>query len=260
MGNVATSTVQKMIFPSPKEIFFTPHQRALLHTVPSHVAIIPDGNRRWATLQGETVAYGYLHGATRLLETALAAKELGVSVVTFFSFSTENWKRSAGETDIFLQLLNLHLLHYAEALKDKKMRLSFIGDIEKMPLFLQETMDKVTELTSQNHAFDLVLALNYGGRDELVRAFRKMSQDQKTGILDTINEELISKYLDTARWPDPDLLIRTAGEQRLSNFLLWQSFYTENYIEEAYWPDFSSEKFLQALQTYQERRRRRGGG
>jgi undecaprenyl diphosphate synthase len=240
--------------------FFSPEQKQTLYTIPRHIAIIPDGNRRWATEHNESYLMGYLQGATRLIETALAAKELGVSVVTFFSFSTENWKRPDEEVDMFLELMNVHLLHYAEALSSQDIRLNVIGNYEKLPFYLQQTIENVTKATAEGKALDLVLALNYGGRDELVRAVNRIIAQHDRKELAVINEQTISQNLDTSPWPDPDLIIRTSGEQRLSNFLLWQCSYTENFVESAYWPDFSPNHLFSALHTYQMRKRRRGGG
>ena len=240
--------------------FFTPEQKQALHTIPRHIAVIPDGNRRWAIDHNESYMMGYLLGATRLIETALAAKELGVSVLTFFSFSTENWKRPDEEVDMFLDLMNAHLIHYAESLANQDIRLHVIGNCGRLPSYLQQTIENVTTATATGKSLDLVLALNYGGRDELVRAIHKIIEQHDRGNLEVIDEQTITQNLDTCHWPDPDLLIRTSGEQRLSNFLLWQCSYAENYVESAYWPDFSAKHLLSALQTYQMRKRRRGGG
>jgi undecaprenyl diphosphate synthase len=240
--------------------FFSPEQKQALHTIPQHIAFIQDGNRRWAIEHNESYMTSYLRGATRLIETTLAAKELGVSVVTFFSFSTENWKRPKAEVDMFLDLMNAHLLHYAQSLANQDIRLHVIGNHEQLPSYLQETIRNVTKDTEAGKSLDLVLALNYGGRDELVRAIHKIVEQHDRGCLDVIDEQTIARNLDTYRWPDPDLLIRTSGEQRLSNFLLWQCSYTEHYVESAYWPDFSPKHLFSALETYQLRKRRRGGG
>lgn len=242
------------------EEFFTSAEKKTLYTIPKHVAIIPDGNRRWAEEHNESVATGYIHGALRLIETALAAKEIGIHTLTFFSFSTENWKRPQNEIEIFLQLMELHLLHYASSLAEKDIRLHVIGDTQKLPQKLQETIYSVTQKTEKNSALHLVLAMNYGGRDELVRAFSKILNLYKEGFLLSVDEKTISSHLDTAPFPDPDLIIRTSGEQRVSNFLLWQGSYAEMYNEPAYWPDFSPTHFLSAMQTFQQRVRRRGGG
>jgi undecaprenyl diphosphate synthase len=246
--------------PIKKMPFFTREEKLSLHVIPRHIALITDGNRRWATEHGESYEMGYLMGATRLIETTLAAKELGIPVLTFFSFSTENWKRSDEEVTMFLDLMNAHLLHYAEALSNQDIRLHVIGDHEKLPIYLQDTIKAVTQATSNGKSLDLIFALNYGGRDELVRAVRKIIEQHDRGELDTIDERAITQNLDTHPWPDPDLLIRTSGEQRLSNFLLWQCSYTEHYIEPAYWPDFSTKHLLSILHTYQMRKRRCGGG
>jgi undecaprenyl diphosphate synthase len=246
--------------PLQKMPFFTTEEKDSLHILPRHIAIIPDGNRRWAIGRGESFMNGYLVGAQRLLETTLAAKELGISVVTFFAFSTENWKRPDAEVDMFLSLLNDHLLHYEQSLRDQDIRFCIIGNREKLPSYLQETIDFVTQSTSSGKSLDLVYALNYGGRDELVRTVRKIVAQYNARNITDIDEQTINENLDTHSWPDPDLVIRTSGEQRLSNFMLWQCSYSEHFMEPVCWPDFSTNHLLSVLRTYQMRKRRYGGG
>jgi len=241
--------------------FFTEHDLHDLDPLllPNHIAIIPDGNRRWAGEHNVPFVNGYLEGAQTLIKTALAAKELGVKTLTIFSFSTENWKRPEEERSTLFRLVDIHLKFYTKALVESNIRLHIIGNIKKLPKFLQETIHKVSRKTAKGTDLDLLLAINYGGRDELVRAFQKLiflyGADPHN-----ISEEAISQALDTSQWPDPDLIIRTSGEQRLSNFLLWQSSYAEVYIDKSYWPAFSPHHFLHALMSYQNRVRRRGGG
>ena len=227
----------------------------LSHNLPKHVAIIPDGNRRWAIHHNEPYITAYTKGAQTLITIALAAKEIGIPVLTIYSFSTENWKRSQQEAEMFLQLFDTHLSFYAQSLVESDIRLHFIGNTSALPPFLQKTIEHVTMVTAPGKALDIVFALNYGGRDEIVRAIKKVISTQNQDI----SEQTISQSLDTAKWPDPDLVIRTSGEQRLSNFLLWQSSYAETYTDPTLWIDFSPHNFLSAIKEYQSRTRRRGG-
>jgi undecaprenyl diphosphate synthase len=230
-----------------------------LDRLPRHVAIIPDANRRWAQAHCLPFVNGYLEGAQTLIRSALAAKEIGIPVLSVFSFSTENWKRPEDQVQMLMQLFDVHLNFYADALVSSDIRLQIIGDVERLPPFLQKTIEEVTTKTSSGKALDLVLAMNYGGRDELVRAFRKLASEYRNKHITEISEEAVSRALDTHRLPDPDLVIRTGGEERLSNFLLWQSFYAEVYTDSAPWPDFSPHHLLRAVVTYQSRARRHGG-
>jgi undecaprenyl diphosphate synthase len=161
---------------------------------------------------------------------------------------------------LVMKLFDVHLNFYADSLVKANIRLHIIGDIEKLPPFLQKTIERVTKQTALGTSLDLVLAMNYGGRDELVRAFRKLATLYQTDVIKNISEETVSRALDTHPWPDPDLIIRTSGEQRLSNFLLWQSSYAEVYTESIQWPNFTPSHLLQAIVAYQTRKRRHGGG
>lgn len=227
--------------------------------LPRHVAIIPDANRRWAQAHCLPFVNGYLEGAQTLIKTALAAKELGIPVLSVYSFSTENWKRPEEQIQMLMQLFDMHLNFYADSLVKADIRLQMIGDIERLPAFLQKTIEDVTAKTACGSSLDLVLAMNYGGRDELVRAFRKLAAMYRDEHITDISEEAVSNALDTHRLPDPDLVIRTGGEERLSNFLLWQSFYAEVYTDSAQWPDFSPHHLLRAVVAYQARSRKYGG-
>ncbi len=242
--------------------YFTEDDFACLKAapLPKHIAIIPDGNRRWAEKEHVPYINGYIKGAQTLIQTALAAKELSIPVITVYSFSTENWTRPQDEIHLVMKLFDLHLNFYADSLVKANIRLHIIGDIARLPLFLQETIARVMHQTASGTSLDLVLAMNYGGRNELVRAFRKLAELYQHGMVDTISEEAVSKALDTHPWPDPDLLIRTSGEQRLSNFLLWQSSYAEMYTDEESWPNFTPQHLLHAVVAYQSRQRRHGGG
>lgn len=228
--------------------------------VPRHVAIIMDGNRRWASSHGLSDVLGHEAGAERVLEVVRAAVKCGVKYLTIFSFSTENWKRSAIEVAHLMALLRNNLLAKKEELVQEGIRLTMIGRREGLPPALLEAVEEVEEATQYGEAFRLTLAINYGGRDEICRAVRKIAHEIAHGQLqqDQIDEALLTRYLDTAALPDPDLLIRTGGERRLSNFLLWQTSYAEVYITGVHWPAFSATCFFDALEDYAARQRRMG--
>ncbi len=259
---VATSLRSNLRELAPQEgPFFTEADVESLQysRLPKHVAIIPDANRRWAQAHCLPFVNGYLEGAQTLIRSALAAKELGISVLSVYSFSTENWKRPEDQIQMLMQLFDVHLNFYADALVSSDIRLKIIGDVERLPPFLQKTIDEVVAKTSSGKSLELVLAMNYGGRDELVRAFRKLATMYRGDDIKEISEESVSQALDTHLLPDPDLVIRTGGEERHSNFLLWQSFYAEVYTDPSPWPDFSPHHLLRAVTAYQSRTRRYGG-
>lgn len=231
--------------------------------VPTHVAIIPDGNRRWAKTQQLSWDQGHIAGAEAVVSIVEAAKLLGIKALTIFSFSTENLKkRPKMEIDHLMQIMVEYLQRYQEKLIDNRIRLRVIGNLEKLSPGLRAILDMVTAQTSHYADFDLVLALNYGGRDEICRAIKKMAVDlaEKKITPDAISEEMLSLYLDTHDLPDPDLLIRTSGEKRISNFLLWQSSYSEVFIDDVAWPEFTPHHLLAAVCDFQQRDRRKGGG
>lgn len=225
--------------------------------IPLHIAIIPDGNNRWAKSQLLPTEKGHIKGADVVVNTSLAAKELGVKILTIFGFSTENWKRDPQETEHLMQIASKYLLIYKEKLVAKNIRFSAIGRLDTLPSSLQDVLYETMQITKNCHEFDLVVALNYGGRDEIVRAVTSILAKQIP--LSEITEKTISEHLDTKFWPDPDLVIRTSGEKRISNFLLWQSSYAEIYIEQVSWPDFTPKHLLSAIQDYGSRERRLGG-
>lgn len=203
---------------------------------------------------------GHYKGSEVLREVTEYAARLGIKVLTVFAFSTENWSRPENEVSTLLSLFAYSLNKQVGPMKEKGVRLEVIGDIEKFPLSLQLSLKNAIEETKEGNSITLVLALNYGGRDEILRATKKMILAEGCDILvDNISEERFSSFLDTARWPDVDLIIRTSGEKRLSNFLLWQSAYAELVFLDVLWPDFTKEHFLQALLEYQSRNRRMGG-
>lgn len=248
-----------------KTTFYTVNELELLDktNIPNHIAIVPDGNRRWAKTHAHehTPAFGYLSGANTLLNIVKAAKELGVKILTVYSFSTENWKRPKNEIAALMHLIETYLFDYQQQLLDSSIRVTSIGILDPLPTSLQLVLEITKEKTRNCNEFDLVFALNYGGRDELCRAFQKIAQECVAGKLtpSDITESLIAKHLDTALWPDPDLIIRSSGEKRLSNFLLWQSAYSELYIEPVMWPQFTPKHLLNAVLAYQQRDRRLGG-
>lgn len=228
--------------------------------VPHHIAIIMDGNRRWAKMQGLPPMFGHWKGAEVLTSVVRAASELGVKVLTVYAFSTENWGRSFEEVDALMHLFNHYLISQRESMVGEGVRLEAIGDLKKLPLFVKETLAETKEATAGGTKIDLILALNYGGRDDIRRAVVSMVEDYENGRLlkEQISEEAISRYLDTAKWPDPDILVRTSGEKRQSNFLLWQLSYSEFYHTEVLWPDFTERDLLLAVREFQSRERRLG--
>lgn len=235
-----------------------PHK--IFTNAPEHVAIIMDGNRRWALKRKLPISIGHLRGAEAIDNIVAACKELGVKVLTLFAFSTENWNRSEGEVNALLNLFYLYLENKKELMIRQGIRFSTIGDLTPFPKKLQDLIDDIRQATSRCEAVELVVALNYGSRHEITRAFKKIIEDIETKKISkqNVTEKLISEYLDTFRWKDPDLLIRTSGEKRLSNFLLWQLSYTEVHVSEVMWPDFSKEHLLNAIKEYQQRQRRFG--
>jgi len=229
--------------------------------IPAHIAIIPDGNRRWAKQQGHPFRLGHEAGATRLIEIVIAAKKLGVKTVTFYLFSTENWSRSAVEISALMWLLKAFCRNHADGMKKEGVRLKTIGVLDALPNDVQQVIAETIEYTKIGNHINMVLGLNYGGRDDIARAVKRIvdkCRDENLPSSD-INEALIATHLDTAPWGDPDLLIRSGGEKRVSNFLLWQISYSELYITDALWPDFTPQHLHKAIADYQKRERRLGG-
>ena len=229
--------------------------------IPNHVAIILDGNGRWAKKKGMPRTYGHVKGCENLEKICSVAKELGVKYLTVYAFSTENWKRSKEEVDALMKLFRNYMKKCIKISRDNKMQVRVIGDPTAFDPDLQEKIKELEEYSSQYDELYFQIALNYGSRDEITRGMRKLAQDVAEGSLNPqeITEDTISGYLDTACVPDPDLLIRTSGEQRLSNFLMWQLAYTEFYFTDVPWPDFSKEELEKAIETYNHRDRRYGG-
>jgi undecaprenyl diphosphate synthase len=235
--------------------------RVALGPIPEHIAIIMDGNRRWAKDRGFPAIYGHFRGADVITEILSFASKIGVKVLTLYSFSTENWTRPQKEIDQLMKLIVFYLRKKKRSMVEESIRLETIGDLSRLPEFVQEELEQTKKATVAGSKIRLVLALNYGGRDEIKRAVEKIANDLEAGkiVKQQISEELISGYLDTASLGDPSLFIRTSGEQRLSNFLLWQMSYTEVYLTKVLWPDFQHKDLLDAILEFQKRERRLGG-
>jgi len=228
--------------------------------LPKHVAIIMDGNGRWAKKRAINRIRGHEEGAGSVRNIVKASREIGIPWLTFYSFSEENWKRPKHEVEALMKLLSRFLKSELDEMLDKGIRFQTIGRIEKLPQYVQKLLRKTIEKTSKNKDMVLTLALSYGSRQELSLAVRKIAKRIEAGNLtsEKITEQIISDTLYTAGMPDPDLLIRTSAEYRLSNFLLWQMAYTEFYFTPTLWPEFRKEEYLHAIEEYQKRERRFG--
>ena len=228
--------------------------------VPKHVAIIMDGNGRWAKKNGFKRSIGHQNGVEPVRTCLSCAKELGVELLSLYAFSTENWKRSRLEVEFLTQLLSKSLKKELPNLHKNNVKIISIGDYQKFPKKVVKVLENSIEQTQNNDGITLNLALNYGGRQEILRGFQRIIQQlscQKLNLA-AVDENVISKNLDTCNLPDLDLLIRTSGESRISNFMLWQAAYTELYFTDVLWPDFSKEDFLKAIEDFQNRKRRFG--
>ena len=231
------------------------------HRGPRHVAIIMDGNGRWATQRGRPRLFGHHAGAKRVREIVESCPDVGVKYLTIFAFSTENWKRTQVEVAGLMGLFRRYIAKETRALAEFGARVRFIGDRERLDAKLVSLMNELEETTAENTKTNLTIALNYGARDEVARATKLLAEDVARGLLDPadVDEETLPKYLDTRVLPDPDLVIRTSGEARISNFLLWQSAYAEYEFIDTLWPDFSREEFASLCASYGDRDRRFGG-
>ena len=229
--------------------------------VPNHIAIILDGNGRWAKAKGMPRSYGQVKGCANLETVCAYMKELGVKYVTVYAFSTENWKRSREEVDGLMKLFRSYLKKCIKLADKNKMRVRVIGEISAFDQDIQDSIVRLEEYSSKYDEIYFQIALNYGSRDEIVRGIRKLAQDAIDGKVkpEEIDEHVFENYLDTAGIPDPDLMIRTSGELRLSNFLLWQLAYTEFYFTDVAWPDFNKAELVKAIEKYNQRDRRYGG-
>lgn len=232
-----------------------------LVNLPRHVAIIMDGNGRWAKKRGLPRGVGHRAGVEAIRAVVTTCSDLGIQVLTLYAFSTENWKRPRSEVDILMNLLIEYLQKEAEELHRNKVQIRTIGSLLELPPKAQVEIDRAVQLTRNNSGLIVNLAINYGGRVEILHATRKIAELVKQGQcqLEDINEDLFNRFLYTSGLPDPDFLIRTSGEMRVSNYLLWQLAYSEFYVTEVLWPDFSKTQLLKALLIYQERDRRYGG-
>ncbi len=229
--------------------------------IPQHVAIILDGNGRWAKSKGMPRTYGHTAGAKNVETVCRAADELGIKYLTLYAFSTENWNRPNSEVEALMNLLESYLKNCIKTAEKNRMRVRVIGDVTRLDEKFQNSIRRLEEESKKNEGLNLTVAINYGSRDEILRAVKKIAGDIKAGELtpEDIDEAEISRYLDTADIPDPDLLIRTSGEQRLSNFLLWQLAYSEFYFTDVPWPDFHKKELELAVEAYNKRERRFGG-
>jgi len=233
----------------------------MIQNVPEHIAIILDGNGRWAKKHHLPTSAGHKAGADTLRNIANFAESIGVKYLTAYAFSTENWKRSKKEVDYLMNLLDDYIDRYIKDAKKNNMKFVVIGDTTALSLKLQEKIDILHELSAEKSGLQLNMAINYGGRDEIVRAAKKLAADHTSGkiITEQITEELFEKYTDTSKIPYPSILIRTGGDMRISNFLLWQIAYSEFYFTDILWPDFKEKDLLAAIESYSGRDRRFGG-
>lgn len=225
--------------------------------IPRHIGIIMDGNGRWAEQRGKPRTFGHKNGTEAAKRVIKAAISLGISYITLYTFSTENWSRSAKEVNFLMRLLRQHLRRDSNFYHSNKIRVLHAGSLEGLPEEIQNELLHAQEVTSEYDAITAILAINYGGRDEIIRAVNKWRKKADSAQELTLND--ISSNLDTPEVPDPDLIIRTAGEMRLSNFLLWESAYSEYYFSSKLWPDWDYEDLAAAVEHYQQRKRKFGG-
>jgi len=228
--------------------------------LPQHVAIIMDGNGRWATQRRKHRIEGHRRGKTSVRVIVEMSRKIGIRYLSLYAFSTENWFRPDDEVEALMGLLEHYLVAEQAKMMRYGIRLLSVGDRSRLPAGVRKTLERVIEATANNQRMTVVLALSYSGRDDLVRMARSLAQQVKSGLCqpESVDEHWISNHLDTAMVPDPDLLIRTSGEMRISNFFLWQIAYSELYVTPTLWPDFREKEYLQALLDYQRRRRRFG--
>ncbi len=229
--------------------------------IPQHIAIIMDGNGRWAKQKKMPRNYGHMQGSKRVEDICRAAHELGVKYLTIYAFSTENWSRPADEVKALMKILRDYLKESVKKASENNMRVRVIGDRERLDEDIRASIEHLEEVSAGNTGLNFQIALNYGGRDEMLRAIRRIATECKDGQLsvEDIDERLFASYLDTSDIPEPDFMIRTSGEQRLSNFLLWQTAYSEFYFPEVLWPDFDKKELKKAIEEYTKRDRRFGG-
>ena len=231
-----------------------------IERLPQHIAIIMDGNGRWAKEQGKLRVFGHQNGVGAVRAASEACAELGVKYLTLYAFSTENWNRSQFEVDALMRLLSKTMSEELKTLNNNNIRLNAIGDLERLPKSNYEALMKTIDETKNNDRMTLTLCLSYSGRWEITQAAKKIAEKVKSGEIniEQIDEKCFSDFLSTNDMPDPELLIRTSGEERISNFLLWQLAYSEFYFTEKFWPDFGKEDLYAAIVDYQNRERRFG--
>lgn len=229
--------------------------------IPRHVALILDGNGRWAKKRGLPRTFGHKEGCKTVEKTVEIAARMGIDYLTVYGFSTENWKRSAEEVGALMQLFRYYMVRLLKIASENNVRVKMIGDRRRFDEDIIEGINRLEQETRENTGLTFVIAVNYGGRDEITRAARQLAEEVRDGKVkaEEITEERFASYLDTAELPDPDLLIRTSGEIRLSNYLLWQLAYTEIYVTDCLWPDFNEEELKKAIVQYNNRERRFGG-
>ncbi|MCE3228918.1 MAG: isoprenyl transferase [Bacteroidetes bacterium] len=230
------------------------------NNVPQHVAIIMDGNGRWAKQQGEDRIFGHHEGVNSVREIVEACGEIGVKHLTLYAFSTENWNRPKEEVDALMELLVATISLETPNLNKKGVKLQVIGDIESLPKSCQDELQESINITSGNSTVTLILALSYSSKWEITHAVKEIAKQIEEGKIKSsdVTSRLIEKHLNTSQWPDPELMIRTSGEHRISNFLLWQLAYAEFYFTDTLWPDFRKQDFFKAILAYQNRERRFG--
>ena len=228
--------------------------------IPNHIAIIMDGNGRWAKKRFMPRNYGHMQGAKVVEQICEDADSIGIKYLTVYAFSTENWNRPQDEVEALMKLLRNYLKDCIKRANNNNMRVRVIGEKSRLSDDIRSKIEELEECSKNNTGLNFTIALNYGSRDEIVRAVREISKDVKDGKISEsdIDDKMISDYLDTRGIPDPDLLIRTSGEERLSNFLLWQLAYTEFYFTDVLWPDFNKKELIKAVEKYNERDRRFG--
>lgn len=229
--------------------------------VPQHVAIILDGNGRWAKSRGMPRNYGHAQGSRNVEKICEEAWRMGIKYLTVYAFSTENWNRPANEVEALMKLLRNYMKTCLKTAAKNDMKIRVIGEMSVLDEDIKGRIRELEEASKENNGLNFTIAINYGSRDEMLRAIKGLAEDyeQKKVNMKDINEALFESYLDTHGVPDPDLLIRTSGEQRLSNFLLWQLAYTEFYFTDVLWPDFTKEELIKAIEQYEGRERRFGG-
>ena len=228
--------------------------------LPKHIAIIMDGNRRWAKERNLDIKQGHYAGAENLEKIALYANKIGIKYMTVYAFSTENWKRSEAEVKGLMLLLKAYVEKMLAKTNSNNIKINILGDISKLDISLQKSINRILDKTKENTGLTLNIAFNYGGRDEIVKATQKISEEVKKGNINVedIDEKMVGDYLYTKGQPDPDIMIRTSGELRLSNFLLWQLAYTEFVFLNKYWPDFNEKDLDNAVEDFQKRHRNFG--